>query len=102
MNPPVEAPTSSADRPPGSIPKASSAFASFTPPRETNGGASATATSASSATSSPGFRAGRPATRTSPAITAAAARERDSNSPRSASRVSSRRLATNGAYARAL
>ena len=98
MKPPVEAPTSSARRPLGSIPKASSALASFTPPRETNGGGSVTATSASSATSSPGLRAGRPPTRTSPAITAAAARERDSNSPRSASRVSSRRLATAGEY----
>ncbi len=58
MKPPVDAPTSSARRPLGSIPKASSAFASFTPPRETNGGGSVTATSASSATSSPGLLAG--------------------------------------------
>ena len=96
MKPPVEAPTSSARRPAGSIPNASSAFASLMPPRDTYGGGSATATSASSATSSPGFVAGRPATRTSPAITAAAARERDSYRPRSASRVSSRRLPTRG------
>ena len=46
MKPPVDAPTSSARRPLGSIPKASSAFASFTPPRDTNGGGSVTATSA--------------------------------------------------------
>ena len=65
MKPPVEAPTSSARRPAGSIPKASSAFASLMPPRDTYGGASATATSASSATSSPGLRrrAGRPRAR---------------------------------------
>ena len=48
MKPPVEAPTSSARRPAGSMPKASSAFASLMPPRDTYGGASATATSASS------------------------------------------------------
>src|SRR5204862_6269414 len=46
--------------------------------------------SASSPTSCPGLCAGSPPIRTVPAITAAAARERDSNSPRSASRASSR------------
>ena len=39
VKPPVEAPTSRQRRPPGSTPKASSAFASLIPPRETNGGA---------------------------------------------------------------
>ena len=38
VKPPVEAPTSSARRPAGSSPNASSALASLTPPRETNGG----------------------------------------------------------------
>ena len=39
MNPPVEAPTSRQSRPAGSTPKASSACASFSPPRETKRGA---------------------------------------------------------------
>ena len=38
MNPPVEAPTSSARRPATSTPSASSAFASLIPPRDTYGG----------------------------------------------------------------
>jgi hypothetical protein len=38
VNPPVEAPTSRQSRPTGSTPKASSACASFSPPRETKRG----------------------------------------------------------------
>ncbi len=38
MNPPVDAPTSSASRPVTSTPSASSALASLIPPRDTNGG----------------------------------------------------------------
>ena len=38
MKPPVEAPTSRQSRPAGSTPNASSAWASFSPPRETNRG----------------------------------------------------------------
>ncbi len=75
MKPPVDAPTSRQRRPAGSMPNASSALASFTPPRETNSGRSSTATTASSATSWPGLAARSPAlpSRTSPASTAAAA-----------------------------
>ena len=92
MKPPVDAPTSSARRPSTSTPSASSAFASLTPPRDTYGAGRATSSSTSAATSWPGFSARRrPGPRcTSPASTAAAARERDGNSPRSASRESSR------------
>ncbi len=53
-----------------------------------------TDTGASSGTICPGLAAGRSPILTSPAITAAAARERVSYSPRSASRVSSRRFGT--------
>src|SRR4051812_5249203 len=95
VNPPVDAPTSSAQRPEGSIPKASSAFASLTPPRDTYCGPSATSRDTSGATIWPGLSARRPSSpsRTSPAITAAAARERFSNSPRSTSSASSLDLA---------
>ena len=98
MNPPVEAPTSSARRPATGTPSASSAFASLIPPRETYGGGATTSSSTSAATSWPGFSARRrPGPRcTSPASTAAAARERDGNNPRSASRESSRTRAIRG------
>ena len=65
-----------------------------------SGGARRRCTSASSATICPGFcaRAPSPPMRTSPASTAAAARERVSNRPRSARSVSSLRLATPAGY----
>src|SRR5262249_1782566 len=79
-----------------SSPHRDSALASLIPPRETNSGRSLTLSSASASTSWPGFSAVRPPdpTSTSPAITAAAARARDANRPRSAKRVSRRRLPT--------
>ena len=46
MNPPVEAPTSRQSRPATSTPNASSACASFSPPRETYGGGRSTSSSA--------------------------------------------------------
>ena len=73
----------------------SSALASLIPPRETKRGRSSTATSTSSATIWPGLAARSPPVpprRTSPAITDAAARAREANSPRWASRVSRRSL----------
>ena len=57
-------------------------------------GAAATTRSTPGSTSCDGLLASREATCTSPAITAAAARERDSNRPRSASRLSSRTRGT--------
>ena len=91
--------------PPGGIEAEarSSAFSSFCPPRETNRGTSATSTCTSSATIWPGFCARRRSspTRTSPASTAAAARERVSNRPRSAKTASSRLRDMRGAYPRA-
>ena len=97
MKPPVEAPTSSARRPAGSTPKASSALASLIPPRETNAGRSAT--------SSVGVvghqlarlagRAVRPRARRPPSPPRPPA-SGVSNSPRSASSVSSRRFGIGG------
>ena len=77
-------------------PSASSALASLTPPRETYGGGPSTSSSTAASTSWPGFSARRrPGPRwTWPAITAAAARVRDSNRPRSASRESRRTRGT--------
>ena len=95
MKPPVEAPTSRQSRPATSTPSASSAFSSLIPPRETKGGGSATSSSASAATSWLGFCASGPSgpIRTRPARTDSAALVREPASPRSASRVSIRRLA---------
>ena len=92
VKPPVDAPTSSALRPATSRPIRSRAFSSFVPPRETCRRPSSTASSTSLATSCPGFAARAPAVprRTSPAMTDAAAREREGNRPRRASRVSRR------------
>ena len=59
VKPPVEAPTSSAMRPSTGTSSASSAFASFTPPRETYGGGPLTSSSTSGSTSWPGFSARR-------------------------------------------
>ncbi len=55
MKPPVEAPRSRQSLPAGSTPSASSACASFSPPRETNRGGRSTWSSASSATCCPGL-----------------------------------------------
>src|SRR5439155_16070800 len=95
VKPPVEAPTSSAPRPATSTPEDASALASLIPPRETYAGACSTLSCSSASTSSPGLAARRPCwpTRTSPAITEAAARLREGNRPRSASRLSRRRFA---------
>ena len=57
VKPPVDAPTSRHPVPATSRPKASSAFASFSPPRETNGGGRATSSSTSSSSCSPPSRA---------------------------------------------
>ena len=94
MKPPVEAPTSRHSRPSTGMTKHSSARSSFSPPRETKRGRSATAISTSRDTSVPGFDARAPSAPsvTSPAITAAAARLRLSKSPRSTISVSSRIL----------
>ena len=94
MKPPVEAPTSRQSRPATSIASASSAFSSFSPPRETYRGGSLTSSSASSATSWLGFSASGPSRpiRTRPARTDSAALVREPASPRSASRVSIRRF----------
>ena len=63
MNPPVDAPTSRQTFPVGSIPKWSSAAASFTPPRETQGcSGSETEISASGRTGVPGFGTATPFT----------------------------------------
>src|SRR4051794_11015389 len=95
VKPPVEAPTSSARRPRTSgPPNAATALASLTPPRETKRGRSSTSTTASSRTICPALLARSPPTRTSPAMTDAAARERESNRPRWCSRVSNRTLTT--------
>src|SRR6185369_7425853 len=96
VNPPVEAPTSSARRPATSIWSASSALASLIPPRETNWAGVSMLSSMSCSTSCPGLDArARPApTCTWPASTAAAARDREANSPRSASRLSRRTRGT--------
>ena len=78
------------------MPVACSALASLIPPRETKRGRSSTASSTSSATSWPGLAARSPSlppSRTSPAMTDAAARAREAKSPRWASRVSRRTLA---------
>ena len=77
------------------MPNASSALASLTPPRERTA-AGLDLELDLGVTSWPGFSAaGGPAPRcTWPAITAAAARVRDSNSPRSANRESRRTRAT--------
>ena len=56
VKPPVEAPTSRQTRPAGSTPNASSACASFTPPRDTQGCGGVTSSAASSAIRSDGFR----------------------------------------------
>src|SRR5581483_8669382 len=86
VNPPVDAPTSSASTPPTSRPNASTAVASLCPARATYGGGPSTSSDASASTHSPGFAC--PGTR--PASTKACAWVLDSASPRSTSRTSSR------------
>ncbi len=61
VKPPVEAPTSTATRPAGSTPRASSAPASLSAPRPTCAGPASTSTAAPSFTAGPGLR--RPAGR---------------------------------------
>ncbi len=87
VKPPVEAPTSTQSRPTTSTSNASSAFCSFSPPRETKRGGRSTSSAASSATCSPGLSCPG----TSPASTSACACARDSASPRS-TRSTSRRF----------
>ena len=87
MKPPVEAPTSRQSRPAGSTPSASSACASFSPPRETKrGGALDLELGVLVDLLRPACRS--PGTR--PARTSACACARLSASPRSTSRTSSR------------
>ena len=102
VNPPVEAPTSRQRRPAGSTPNALSAFASLIPPRETNSGRASRsiATSVTHELARLGGSAALAPTRTSPARTAAAARDRDEKSPRSASTVSRRRFGIAEGYPR--
>ena len=102
MKPPVEAPTSSAAPAREVDARARRArCASLMPPRETyGGGASTLELDVGRPRAGPACRrAGAPGPRcTSPAITAAAARVRDANSPRSASRESRRTRATAERY----
>ena len=86
MKPPVEAPTSSASRPRTSIPSASSAFASLSPPRETYCGPRSTSSGAPSSSCWPGLATPG----TSPARTSACACARLSASPRSTRSTSAR------------
>ena len=92
VNPPVEAPASSARRPATSTANRSSAATSFSPPRETKrAGGPSRWTGSSGDTSRPGRSARAPETSTSPASMASCARARDSVSPRRTSSRSSRR-----------
>src|SRR2546422_952985 len=90
VKPPVEAPTSRQTRPATFIWKASSAWASFSPPRLTNGERPWSSTPASLATRAPALLTRLPSTRTSPARMRRAACSRLSTSPRSTSRRSMR------------
>ena len=91
VNPPVDAPTSSAVSPRGSTPKTSSACASLSPPRDTNGiGPDRSRSSASASTRSPAFSTGRSPASTSPARISARAFSREGASPWSTSARSAR------------
>ncbi len=94
VNPPVEAPASRQTRPAGSTPNASSAPASFSPPRDTYGSGAISSTAREPSTRSPGFRSTRAAspdpTRTRPPSSSAWARLRDPATPRSTSSSSRR------------
>src|SRR5437899_5836624 len=90
VKPPVEAPTSRQTRPATFIWKASSAWASFSPPRLTNGERPWSSTPASLATRAPALLPRLPSTRTSPARMRRAACSRLSTSPRPTSRRSIR------------
>ena len=92
VNPPVAAPTSSARLPRACTELEASALASLIAPRDAHAGRSRTLIASPGSTSSLGLSARRsPAPSiTSPAITAAAARVREENSPRSASSASRR------------
>ena len=91
VKPPVEAPTSRQTRPCGSKPKWSSAAASFTPPRDTQGCAGVGLQHASDAISVRGLAHRAPSAVTRPASIAACALARLSNRPRSTRRRSARR-----------
>src|SRR5581483_3434633 len=94
VNPPVDAPASSARRPVTSMPKCSSAASSLSPPRLTNRGSPPrSSTGSPGATSRAGLVVGAPATVTCPAAISAAACERLATSPRRTSSLSSRRRA---------
>src|SRR5581483_6593750 len=90
VKPPVEAPMSAQTRPAGSTPNASSAGASFSPPRLTYRGPSTSSTWEASATLRAASRTVSPATLTLPARISAWAFWRDSTSPDSTSTTSSR------------
>ena len=91
MNPPVDAPTSSASRPVTSRPKCSRAWASLMPPRPTNGWSGVfSSTRACAVTGAPAFDTTCPSTITCPARISARARSRDGASAR-ATRTRSRR-----------
>ena len=93
MKPPVEAPTSRQRRPFTSRPNASSAPASFTPPRETYGWSGArTSTARPRSTRVPALSTRAPRRSTSPASTSAWARARDGARPRVTSSWSRRTL----------
>src|SRR5512133_1798557 len=93
VKPPVDAPTSSAAAPPGSIPKVSSAPESFSPPRDTKRGPSVTSIDAPSRTAAPALLTRCPSTDTLPARTAARACSLDGARPRLTSSTSILRVA---------
>src|SRR5512143_443546 len=81
---------SRATRPRTSIPKRARASSSLRPPRLTKGRGCATSRGASASMSSPGFRTGRPALVTDPAMIRACAFSRLGARPRAASSLSAR------------
>ena len=88
MKPPVEAPISRQIRPAGSTPKRSMPWASFRPPRETQGWSRPrTASAPSSGTVAPGLSIRRSPWNTAPAMTSAWALLRESAMPRSTSNL---------------
>ena len=93
VNPPVDAPASSASRRSGSTPKRSSAAASLSPPRETNPALARAATTiaTSAATMEDGLTAVAPPTRTRPESTAVRASSRSPARPLRTISVSSLR-----------
>ena len=97
--PPVEAPTSSAERPATSIPNVSSAASSFSPARETNRGRSLRARAAPESTRVPALSPTCPPTSTNPAMIRARAAVRLGARPRENTSSSRRMRAPRGTVA---